>query len=175
MIAVDIISDAFFAAIAAVGFGAISDPPLRAFRHIAVLAAAGHALRYCLMTFAGTDISVGSLAAAVLIGFGSLWLGRRARIPMTVLYIPALLPMIPGKYAYNMVFSQIMFMQNLDVPQMRTLYMDMFFSNAMVTGSVVFMLAAGATLPIFIFPEAAYSVTRRKRDEGDILEDGRRL
>lgn len=175
MIAADILSDAVFAAVAGVGFGAVSDPPLKAFGHIAVLAAAGHALRYCLMNFAGIDLAVGSLAAAVLIGFASLWLGRRSRIPMTVLYIPALLPMIPGKYAYNMVFSQMMFMQNLGDPQMRTMYMDMFFSNAMVTGSVVFMLAAGATLPIFIFPGAAYSVTRRKGNEGDILEDGGRL
>lgn len=51
MIALDILSDGFFAAIAGIGFGAISDPPLRAFKMIAILAAAGHACRYCLMTF----------------------------------------------------------------------------------------------------------------------------
>ena len=45
MIAVDILADGFFAAIAAMGFGAISDPPLRAFKYIAVLAAVGHAAR----------------------------------------------------------------------------------------------------------------------------------
>ena len=47
MIALDILSDGFFAAIAGIGFGAISDPPLRAFKMIAILAAAGHACRYC--------------------------------------------------------------------------------------------------------------------------------
>ena len=46
MIALDILSDGFFAAIAGIGFGAISDPPLRAFKMIAILAAAGHACRY---------------------------------------------------------------------------------------------------------------------------------
>ena len=40
MIALDILSDGFFAAIAGIGFGAISDPPLRAFKMIALLAAA---------------------------------------------------------------------------------------------------------------------------------------
>ena len=45
MIAADIFVDGFFAAVAAIGFGAISDPPLRAFPSIALLAAAGHALR----------------------------------------------------------------------------------------------------------------------------------
>jgi len=74
MIAVDIISDGLFAAIAAIGFGAISDPPMRAFPRIALLAAVGHALRYCLMHFAGFDIATASLAASFTIG-----MGRRAR------------------------------------------------------------------------------------------------
>ena len=117
MIAMDVLSDALFAAVAGMGFGAISCPPKRAFPYIALLAAVGHAARFCLMTFLGVDLATGSLAAALLIGFGSLWLGRRCRTPMTVLCIPALLPMIPGKYAYNMVFSQIMFLHTMGLLQ----------------------------------------------------------
>lgn len=162
MIILDILSDGLFAALAGIGFGAISDPPLKAFRIIALLAAVGHAFRYCLMTFAGVDISMGSLAGALAIGFGSIWLGKRVHCPMTVLYIPALLPMIPGKFAYNMVFSQIMFLQSADSPVERARYMEMFFSNTMVTGTVVFLLAAGATLPMFLFPQRASSLTRNK-------------
>ncbi len=162
MMVFNILTDGFFAALAAIGFGAISDPPLKAFRFIALLAAVGHACRYCLMNFLDFDISSGSLVGAAIIGFGSLWLGKRVRTPMTVLYIPALLPMIPGKFAYNMVFSQIMYLQSLDIPAQRAIYMEMFFSNTMVTCTVVFMLAVGATLPMFIFPKRAYSLTRQK-------------
>ena len=53
MIALDIFTDGFFAAVAGIGFGAISDPPLRAFKMIALLAALGHACRFCLMTYLG--------------------------------------------------------------------------------------------------------------------------
>ena len=49
MIALDILLDGLFAAVAAIGFGAVSDPPMRAFPRIALLAAAGHALRFSLM------------------------------------------------------------------------------------------------------------------------------
>ena len=63
MIALDILTDGFFAAVAGIGFGAISDPPLRAFKMIAILAALGHACRFCLMTYLGVDIATGSLAA----------------------------------------------------------------------------------------------------------------
>lgn len=162
MIVIEILSDMFFAALTGVGFGIISDPPLKAFRLIALLAAIGHASRYCLITFAGMEISMGSFIGAMLIGFGSLLLGKSIKVPMTVLSIPALLPMIPGKFAYNMVFSQIMFLQNMSNPIDRSKYMDMFFSNTMVTCSVVFMLVAGATLPMFIFSKRAFSLTRQQ-------------
>ena len=151
MIPTDILSDGFFAAVAAIGFGAISDPPMRAFPYIAALAAVGHALRFCLMD------------ASFLIGMGSLWFGTRIRCPMTVLYIPALLPMVPGMYAYKVVFSLIMFMQNLADPVAGERYMQQLFLNAVVACSVIFMLALGATLPIFLFNDKAYSLTRRKK------------
>ncbi|MBP1676823.1 MAG: hypothetical protein H6Q20_1382 [Bacteroidetes bacterium] len=159
-IALDILSDGFFAAIAAIGFGAISDPPMRAFKFIALLAAIGHACRFCLMSYAGMDIAASSFISALIIGFGSLWLGGKIYCPMTVIYIPALLPMIPGKFAYNTVFSQIMFLQNMKVPELKAKYMEMFFSNGMVTITVIFLLAIGATIPMFIFHSKAFSLTR---------------
>ena len=163
MIALDILLDGLFAAVAAIGFGAISDPPMRDFPRIALLAAAGHALRFSLMNYAGVDIATASLAAAVTIGMGSLWLGRGVRCQMAVLYIPALLPMVPGIYAYKTVFSLIMFLQSLNDPGQSMQYMQLFFLNATVSLSVIALLAAGATLPIFVFKRKAFSLTRRRR------------
>jgi uncharacterized membrane protein YjjB (DUF3815 family) len=162
MILINILSDGFFAAIAAIGFGAISDPPMRAFKSIALLAAIGHACRFCLMNYAGIDIATASLISALAIGFGSLWLGGKIYCPMTVIYIPALLPMIPGKFAYNTVFAQIMFLQNMNEPVLKAKYMEMFFSNGMVAITVIFLLAIGATIPMFIFHRKAFSLTRHK-------------
>ena len=112
----------------------------------------------------GMDIATASLCAATAIGFGSLWLGKAIRCPMTALYIPALLPMVPGIYAYKTVFSLLMFLQSLDDTQQGLAYMQQFFLNATVSFSVIIMLAAGATLPIFIFNRRAFSLTRRKSD-----------
>ena len=81
---------------------------------------------------------------------------------MTVLYIPALLPMIPGIFAYNMVFSLIMFLQTMDEPVQKAKYIEMFMSNGFVTFTAIFMLTVGATLPIFLLPGKAFSLTRRK-------------
>ena len=105
----------------------ISDPPMRAFPRIALLAAIGHALRFTLIHCAALDIATASLFAAFAIGMGSLWLGRGVRCPMTCLYIPALLPMVPGIYAYKTVFSLIMFLQSLDRADEGMRYMQQFF------------------------------------------------
>jgi len=116
-----------------------------------------------LMHFAGFDIATASFFGSMIIGFGSLWLGKKVYCPMTVLYIPALLPMIPGKFAYNMVFSLIMCLQTIKDPIKLSKYMDMFFSNSVVTCTVVFLLAVGATLPMLLFPDRAFSLTRHKK------------
>lgn len=110
----------------------------------------------------GVDIASASLCASVAIGIGSLLLGGRIHCPMTVLFIPALLPMIPGMYAYKTVFSMIMFMQNLDDPSAAG-YLAAIVRNGFVTFSVIFMLAAGAAAPIFLFNKRAHSLTRNKK------------
>ena len=135
MIALDILTDGFFAAVAGIGFGAISDPPLRAFKMIAILAALGHACRFCLMTYLGVDIATGSLFAGLVIGFGSLWLGKK-------------------------VYSLIMCLQNVNDPDKLDKFMSMFFSNTLIASTVIFMLAVGATFPMFLFPHRAFSLTR---------------
>ena len=83
---------------------------------------------------------------------------------MTALYIPALLPMVPGIYAYKTVFSLIMFLQSLNDPGQGMQYMQLFFLNATVSLSGIALLAAGATLPIFVFNRRAFSLTRRRKN-----------
>ncbi|MFV0290105.1 MAG: threonine/serine exporter family protein [Mangrovibacterium sp.] len=163
MIVTEIIIDMVFAAIAGMGFGAISNPPIRSFKFIAILASVGHVLRYVLMNYFDINISTASFFGALLVGFGSIILGRRNKVPATVLSIPALLPMIPGKFAYNMVFSLIMFMQNLDNDELKAKFMDMFFSNTIIAGSTLFLLAAGVSLPMLMFPKYTLSFTRNSK------------
>ncbi len=158
-----ILHDAVFAAIAGMGFGAISNPPTKAFPYIALLAAVGHAFRFILMNYLGVDIALASLAGAMLIGFGGLWLGYAGYFPITVVAIPALLPMVPGKLAYNTVFSTIMFLQSMDDPAEHSRYMLLFLDNGMLSLTVIFFLAIGVIVPIALFPKIAYSLTRRHK------------
>ncbi|MDR1974169.1 MAG: threonine/serine exporter family protein [Bacteroidales bacterium] len=163
MIAGDILTDIFFASIAGMGFGAISNPPRKAFLYIAILAAVGHSMRFCLMNYAHIDIATASFCAALSISLLSIWFGSITHCPMTVLYIPALLPMIPGMYAYHTVLALVKFLQSLQEPALVAKYMQEIFLNGIVTISVVFLLTVGATIPNFIFYKKAYSMTRHRK------------
>ena len=155
----DLIADGLFAAIAGMGFGAISDPPLRACPSIGILAALGHALRYALMNYAGIDIASASFCAALLIGFVSLLLGERLRCPMTVLYIPALLPMIPGMYAYRAVDALLLCLYHQEESAFSH-YLYLLCSNGMTCCFIILGMVVGATVPIFLFKNISFQATR---------------
>lgn len=149
------------AAVAATGFAAVSQPSRKSLPFIAILAAVGHSVRYVLMTCFSLDIVSSSLVASVLIGFTSLAFARSIHTPLSCLFIPALLPMVPGMYAYRAVFGLIMFIRLGDMdPQAQ--YLHMFMSNFFTSIMVVAVLAAGASLPKFLFKHRAYTMTRKK-------------
>ena len=155
-----VVADAIGAAIAAIGFAVISNPPRRAILYAALLAAVGHSIRFVLLKYAGLDLASASFIAAFSIGMLSLWAGYRIFCPATVLYIPALLPMIPGMYAYRTVFSLIKFLQSSGNDNDAIHYLLEIFKNGITTASVIFSLGVGATIPIFIFYKRAFSMTR---------------
>ncbi|WP_025842510.1 threonine/serine exporter family protein [Porphyromonas gingivicanis] len=158
------LSDAFFAGMAAVGFAAVSVPPRRAFPPIVVLAALGHAIRWYMMHHLHTDIVGASLIAAILIGFGSYIFGRWwVHCPMTVLYIPALLPMIPGMYAYNAVLSLVRFVIHHKDPILSVQYMQDYLTNFTIAITVLLVLGIGSILPVFLLHKSSYTLSRRKK------------
>ena len=102
-IILDILEDGVFAALAAIGFAAISNPPRMAFKYCALIAAMGHVGRYCLMNLLGLGIVSASLSGALVIGLMSIIMAPRVKCPPETFCFPALLPMIPGIYAYRSV------------------------------------------------------------------------
>lgn len=156
----ELLQDGFFAAIAAIGFGSISNVPVKAFGGCALLAALGHATRFALMNWASWSIILAAFVAALVIGFASIPCARWWRCPAESLSFPALLPMIPGMYAYRMVES---FVQCLtETPEEEFLhYFYLCSYNGMVCVMDIFLMVVGVTIPLFMFGNIPYRVTRR--------------
>lgn len=99
----EFLQDALFAAIAAIGFAAISNPPRRAYLYCAVIAAVGHSSRFLMMneSILGLHIVLATTIAAFIVGIMAVLLSPVAKTPAETCLFPSLLPMIPGMYAYR--------------------------------------------------------------------------
>ncbi len=163
-----ILQDAFFAALAAIGFAAISRPPRRAYLYCALIAAVGHSLRYMLMApdcGIGMHIVAATLVGSFVIGTMAVFLSPVARIPAETCLYPALLPMIPGIYAYKAFGGLVMsVIHGGEAEQFRN-YFDLFASNALSCLGILICMVVGATLPIFMFKKVAFQATRRDPED----------
>ncbi len=155
-----ILQDALFSAIAAIGFAAISRPPRRAFAYCAVIAAIGHSLRYLLMSpGVALHILPATLIASFAIGITSVLASSLSKIPAETYLFPSLLPMIPGIYAYKTfaAMAECMFSAG-EESFMRGMYLLCY--NGMTCVSILLCMVIGAVTPIFMLKRISFQATR---------------
>ena len=145
---IDIFVDGLVAAVAAMGFAVVSNPSVRVLLTAGCLAALGHALRFFLLHQQLLGITPASFVAALTIGVISIIVAHRTRIAAEFYSFLALLPMIPGMYAYDAILSLMRFMS--EDPAAAGIYLTMFFKSALTVLFVVIAMAIGVTAPLFL-------------------------
>jgi len=154
-----IVLDGVMAAIAAIGFAVISNPPRKAIFVSAFLAAIGHSLRFFLLK-SGLEISLATFISASFIGLMSILFARLIHCPAEVFSFPSLLPMIPGLFAYRTILGLIRFMQSSDDIQSQINLMSI-FHNGFTALFILLALVIGVSLPVLLFPKYSFKVTRK--------------
>lgn len=154
-----VIEDCLFASIAAIGFGSISNVPVRVFPGCAVLAAAGHATRLVLMSHLDMSVIWSSFIGSLVIGFLSVPVSSYWKAPAESMSFPALLPMIPGMYAYRTVQAFLACVQHSSESGfMHQLYLLNY--NGFVCYIIILLMFLGVTVPIFCLKRYSFSATR---------------
>ncbi|MCD7984523.1 MAG: threonine/serine exporter family protein [Desulfovibrio sp.] len=144
-----IAADGFFAAVAAMGFAVISNPPKKVLLMAGVLAAVGHMSRFALLR-EGVGIASASLCAALLISLCSMPCARRWHIPAEMFAFPALLPMIPGMFAYKTILATMQFLGATAMSLRQELLVDIVY-NGLTAFFIMCALVIGAVLPLLAF------------------------
>lgn len=159
----DILKDAFFAAVAAIGFAAISRPPRKAYIWCALIAAIGHSFRFLLMKLPWMHIHIviATTLAAFLIGLMAVLLSPKTKVPAETYLFPSLLPMIPGIYAYK-TFGGLVRCMYYSSEGLFNKYFYLFASNGLTCFFILLGMVIGATIPIFLFKRIAFTATRHK-------------
>lgn len=146
---------------AAIGFGAISRIPLRAYLWCGLIAAVGHASRFLLMNpdVGHMHIIPATGIAGFIIGVLAVFAAPLAKTPAEAYLFPSLLPMIPGIYAYKSFAALALCTLGSGEAQFDR-YFYIFAQNGFITLSIILAMTVGAVLPIFAFKSRAFRATR---------------
>ncbi len=141
----EILEDAVFSAIPAVGFAMVFNVPTRALWMCAVGGAMAHATRTLLMGW-GLPIEFSTLIGATSMGMLGVYWSRRYLIPRQVFCIAAVIPMIPGKFAFTAMIALLKLRDGYSAE-----LMEIFVSNGLKGAFVIMALSFGIALPSIIF------------------------
>lgn len=161
MFLLSVLQDMFFGALAGIGFASISNPPRNSYPYCALIAGVGHGVRFILMNNGVHEESlvVSSFVAALVIGFMSVGLARKAKCPPETFSFPSLLPMIPGMYAYRTIEGLVMCLFTQD-EDLFNHYLYLCTSNGFTCAFDILGMVLGVTLPIAVLNKVSYRVTR---------------
>ena len=160
----DLLNDGAFAAIAAIGFASISNPKRSTFWSLGLLAALGHITRFVLMHYCDVHLSLASFAGGLIIGTLSIPMATVVNSPAETLSFPALLPMVPGKFAYGSIQALVECMSHRTAEDFNH-YFYLLNYNWITCVLTIMLMVVGVTIPLFTFRNHGLMMLRKVRDE----------
>lgn len=155
--------DAGFAAVAGLGFAYGCSPPKRTIIATALLAAIAHGVRFYLQK-SGFGITSATFFVALIVGILGFMCAKKLKTPTEIITFPAILPMIPGMFAYRTILSIVSFSSESDLELQGKLLVNI-TNNLITTFSVSLAIAVGISLSLVIFYEQSFMMTRKSVNE----------
>lgn len=144
-----LLSDAFWSALAALGFATLFNVPRRSLIGCMVCGALGHMLR-TLCVQLGIGLEMSTLIGATNVGFLAVWLGHRHHTPAMIFSVSGAIPMVPGVFAYQTMIGVIEVIAITDATAGVQTLLDVSI-NAIRAGLILGALAVGITAPMLLF------------------------
>ncbi|QSX31756.1 threonine/serine exporter family protein [Shewanella cyperi] len=142
-----LLNDALFSAIPALGFAMLFNVPKRFLPYCAIAAALGHSFRTALLQLE-LPIEWATFAAAALVGTVTIAFARRHLAPPLLYAVAAIIPMIPGTYAFNTVIALVQLTAQSQVSPALT---GAVISNGLKTVFILGALSVGLALPGLLY------------------------
>ena len=148
---------------AALGFAVLFNVPKRALLIVWLIGAAGGLTKLLLMQYT-IGIVIATFAGASLVGILCVSAAHNKHAPPLVFSIPAVIPMIPGAFAYKMMLG---LMKLSETAISNTTYYQILAettSNGLKTVFILMALAAGVAIPMLISRKETVKKIRHKSD-----------
>ncbi|WP_422127941.1 threonine/serine exporter family protein [Vibrio hannami] len=141
-----LLNDMFFAAIPAVGFALVFNVPQKALKYCAILGALGHGSRYLMMQY-GMPIEWATFIAATIVGMIGVRLSHRFLAHPKVFTVAALIPMVPGVFAFKAMIALVEINHIGFSPELLAVLMENFLAAIFIIAG----LAVGLAMPGLLF------------------------
>lgn len=140
------VQELLLSAVAAVGFAMLFNVPPKALAYCALGGALGRGLRFWLL-FSGMPIEWATLLAATAVSAVGVYWARRLRAHPKVFTVAAIIPMIPGKFAFAAALALFEIKANGYHPELFAVFVD----NVLKAGSITAALAFGLAMPGLLY------------------------
>ncbi len=144
-----LIEVSIWAGIAAVGFGILFNIPKKAIFTVFVLGLGAGLIKFILL---GLDVNIiiASFTAAIFVGVLSMPMSHKIHQPPVVFSIPAVIPMIPGYFAYETILSIMNFTFIETDSIKRVELIDAIFTNSFTMFFILISLTIGVSFPMLM-------------------------
>lgn len=138
-----LLQDFGLAAVPAVGFAMIFNVPKPALKYCAVAGAIGHGLRFLLYKIGPLPVEWATLIAAAVVSMIGVYWAQKWRAHPKVFTVAAMIPMIPGVYAFTALLALVEIERKGFTPELLRIAVD----NGLRAFFIVSALAVGLALP----------------------------
>ena len=142
-----LLNDALFSSIPAVGFAMVFNVPKRFLPYCALAGAVGHSVRTFLLHF-HMPIEWATFAAAAIVGVLTIGFAKKHLAPPLMYAVAAIIPMIPGTYAYNTVIALVQLTAQSEISPELTAEV---ISNGLKTVFILGALSVGLAMPSLLY------------------------
>ena len=152
---------------AAIGFAILFNVPVRTLLPIFIMGALGGLTKVVLLQYQVNVIAC-TLSGAVLIGFLSIPIAHHRHAPPPIFAIPAVIPMVPGIFAYRMMLGLISLAGDIDKATYSQVMADT-IHNGLKVMFILVSLAAGVGLPMLITRQESaknIKILKLRRNDG---------
>jgi uncharacterized membrane protein YjjB (DUF3815 family) len=156
-----IIEKGIWFGLAAIGFSILFNVPPRTIFTIWLLAALGGLTRVILIQ-SGIGVILASLAGSSLIGILSIWAAHNKHAPPLIFSIPAVIPMVPGVFAYRTMLGFIKLAGD-PKDQLYQVILNETVNNGIKAIFILMTLAVGVSIPLLITRKNSAKELRLKR------------
>lgn len=137
-----------WAGFAGLGFAVLFNVPKRTLIPVWILGAIGGIVKFAMLGL-GVNIIIASFVGASIIGILSIPMAHKVHSPPLIFSIPAVIPMVPGAFAYRMMLGLIDISVHTNDQGMDLVLVDT-LQNGIKAAFILLSLAVGVAVPMLI-------------------------